>query len=500
MEKANHDNRICLDADSSESLLIDPGVVMVGSGLAGLVAAVKIKRHLPDQSVLILEKKHPQSNTQLSGGRFRAGIVNRRESPAEEIAELLGSRNDGIVTTPMLRFASVAERELREWQSFPDFVDVADQKNWFGPQWGKSTNKAGSGRGKSVLSWFKNLAKQEGVIFLEGEANRLNIDSGRVESINFSNQATGQGVIRADHFVLANGSIGGKMYSSTNRWIDKSAIELAFDAGLDIVDNTLHMLHPFGNCGPDGKTKIGCYETDALEGTKVYLDGLSEHPIYDVETTELLQDHLAHYHMESIANRFKQYGSVVLLKSVNNRQAYARVSHHYAHASVDTHDGIRVKDIANLSAVGDASGLGYWTNHQPRYSGFALLKCLADGQFLVESLEQRDVKKSPTRVDRSINGATRPVIDDRKIAQLNSRYLDEWISTPSNSHYVRRSVAAGWLAALQERYNDHFNTLSELSLSTAHAHRVLSNIGVSEPFSINKQIAEHILGEPKVVT
>ncbi len=470
-----------------------PGSIIVGAGLAGLATAVKLKEACPEEEVMIIEKSQPQSNSQIAGQRYRAGITGRRQNSAEEISELLAMRNQGIVTPRMKQFAGLAETELHYWQSQEGFVDFEDRSDWFGPRWGKP-NAANAGRGRSVINWFKEKALRTGVRFCEAEVEELVLEGDVAIGLAATDRDENRYMVEAGRYILANGSISGKLYQSTNRSINGSAHELALKAGLDLVDSTAHMIHPFGNANAAGSPKIGCYETDELAGAYVYLDGLSERPIFDPMTTELLKTHQSHYHFPSIAERFQRFGSVVALVFANGEQKYAQVAYHSGLLGVDTSDGVSVKNATNVYVVGEAAGLGHWTNHKERYPGFGLLKCLTDAALLastvqVDGSQAAFVKSIALPKSAGNQLRARQKIRDAEIRAINTAHLLEWLRETNNTPKKRENIASGWLEQLQVFEPSQDSLLGLASMAVAKAHYAAAN-RLLPPLKINLQMAQ----------
>ena len=470
---------------------IDVGhVAIVGSGLAGLAAVIRIRQEQPDQSVTIIEKASQESNTQIAGMRIRAGTEGQRNSPEDEILELLAARNGGETTASMKEFSLLASDSIAHWETKGVF-SRDDLGHWFGPQWGES-NKAGGGRGKAVLKWFRDQALAEGVEFRQGEVQHIQIENGHVDGLLVSG-VEGLRRIVAERYVLANGSAGGQLFLSTNKPINWSAQELAFGSSLSIVDSTLHMIHPFGNADEKGNPQLGCFETDALEAVEVYF-GLSTDPsVLDSETTELLRDHRAHGAFPDIARRFDERGSVVTLKYSDGAIKRARVSHHYGHLAVETTDGLSVRGTSNLYAVGDASGLGYWTNHHTRFPGFALLKCLVDAELLLDRIRApQGVVDEVSSEKRVTSQAPFPVVlRDRHallaLRGINSKNLTAWLA--ASDPRAKGIIGDNWLKELHNMDQVVPLTLRGLSMAIAFAHLQVGLGGVAEPFPIDRDMA-----------
>jgi aspartate oxidase len=408
--------------------------IIIGAGLAGLATAIKTKQVNPARAVTVIDKPQQQSNSLVAGQRFREGIPGRRTGCPSELTALLSSRNNGLVTAEMELFARVAYEELACWQSASGFVEFQDSKEWFGPQWGVAT-AAGKGRGRSVVGWFAQCARELDIQFMTAEVDRVLIDEGSSIGALEIEDSEGRALITADNYVVAAGNAGGYLFESTNRAIKKSGTELLFEAGMQITDTTVHMLHPFGRSNNRGESTIGCFETDNLDKADVYLDGLSSHPILDRETTELLRMHEAHDHFPRIVRKFCEFGGVVLLTFPDDTPKIARVSHHYSHFGIPTEDGVRSSEIDNLFVVGDAAGVGYWTNHKERFPGFALTKALVDARIASQPLADEKVRgRSCVSISRTTGTSTiqcgRP--EERNVRKVNTKYLLDLVTMPKS--------------------------------------------------------------------
>ena len=365
-------------------------ICILGGGLAGLAAATHAKILAPQTRVVVISNGK-SGNSVMAGQRFRPRLATEPSSEAEALVKLLAQRN-GAELPAMEQFAGEAVRLLRFWSDFApnerDRLTVAEDPAWFGPQWGEA-NAIGQGRGRSVISLFQAYAVHCGVEFIKGEVVRLNRESSRIGSVLVRSGMETIGVA-ATAFVLAAGSIGGRLFHSTNVSIPYSSQELAHEADLELDAPHLHMFHILGNCGADGRVKVGCFETDALAGAQVYLrDEADQFSIFDAETTRLLAEHQGHYHFKSIAARFLRHGGVVQLRQDNQKPRHGRVSHHYSHLGVRTTDGTRIAGLENAYAVGDAVGTTFWTGMTVRLPGMALTNCLVTAWLAARDVTER---------------------------------------------------------------------------------------------------------------
>ena len=476
-----------------------PLTCIVGAGFAGLLTAIQLTEKCnDDMQVVIIEKPRPQSNTRIAGMRIRArGTGTRTDDRFEQEAEvvsLLSKQNDGKETPEMIHFARLLAEELETWSKRLIAIDpelVHDNPIWFGPQWG-IPNQGGKGRGYSILSEFKRLALNMGIAFLQGEVYSLTRQHNLITQLNVAQNRNEGFSLSPKMVILANGNAGGTLYKSTNMPIDHSATQLLYNAGLPITGTTINMLHPFGRMRENGQPAFGCYETDDLANSTVYLPNGQ----IDTETTYLLRNHMAHDKFREIALRFSdQGGNVRIVDNMTGEEHIAGVSVHYSQLGTVTTDGVSVKGMSNLKAVGDAVGPSYWTNNRKRSPGIALANCLVTARLAsdlaIESLN--DDKDNNTLTNRRLimSKDTYPQALQRApegLRDINTRNVLELI--------LGGNEAQGTL----DTWDDELNTLDQGNELVRLSHALIRGWnrkirGENEPITIvDKEIGKNIEG------
>jgi succinate dehydrogenase/fumarate reductase flavoprotein subunit len=457
-------------------------ICIIGAGLAGLSTAIKIKIASPNKQVVILEKKHRESNTQIAGMRFRERLPGKKTN-LNELIQLLASRNSDNSTDEMVNFATQIPIELDFWKNLhlllPGIpsLQTSNEASWFGPQWG-------NGKGLTILEWMKLIAKNLGIKILEGEVIKLHQEGNSIKGVELLNQQTKESsILRAHQYVLANGSIGGSLFNSTNKEIKNSAQEVAFRSGIPLVGSTTHMIHPFGRCRQDGSPLLGCFATDDLQGYEVrYPDGEVDH-----EITNLLAEHKTHDFFPEIAKRFGEKGGIVRLISPQGETSWARVSHHYSQIGLETDDSISVIGIENLLVAGDAAS---WklTNYAPRFPGLGLSKCLIDAEnirkMLEDSLEDgEEIKIEPYQRISEIKPISKN--DQNLLRGINTTFLFQYI-------FDNQYQSDEWISELIQL--GFSGTLVELSKKIAIAHDLHHEGKIQEPFRISIDKSDTIEG------
>ncbi len=450
---------------------------IIGAGLSGLTAAVNLKLAYPEAPVAVIEKPAPQSNTQIAGQRLRMRGVGSDKIDPEELASLLNRK--GSPSDEMRLFGWMAVEEINFWQNYVSekygSIPAEDRKEWFGPQWG-------GGRGIHVLRFLHNVAEEVGVDFYSGEVNKILRNNQYIEGVSVTGADGRTRHLSTENYILANGSIGGSMYESTNKKITHSSQELAYEAGLDLTGGTIQMLHPFGRAKSDGTALVGCYGTDDLSTATVIFNDDGH---IDYETTELLRGHRAHDYFKDITRRFYDHGSVVTLDFPDRAPETARVSHHYSHLGIVTKDGVTVSGVNNLYAVGDASNLNYWTRHTPRLPGFAFTKSLVDARLVSEK-----ITPSTSRIDivaGDEGGSFGKNDESKEIRAINTTRMMAAEFDELNDAGHRE-----WKEAIISLGKD--SAIADISIAVAEAYR-RKKLGILEPITINKEITGEIKKE-----
>ena len=470
-----------------------------GAGLAGLTVAISVQEELPGWQVTVVEKNSPESNTQLSGMRFREGIANRRTRSAEEILELFTRRTEAPPSALMEVFATMAAEELRRWRTRADFVGSQDRDDWFGPQWG-APNRAGKGHGKSTLKWLKRTAQSAGVAFETGELRRLATSDGSLSGTDVLVERDGSLVQvrqRATAYVLANGASTGLLFESTNKPIHWAAHEVAFASGLPLTGATVHMVHPFGNASPAGAPRIGCMETDRLAGAEVYVRQQDGAYFMHRHITDLLERHEAHYHFPNLVRELNAHGGATRIHMPDQRRLHATVAEHYYHLGIETgDDGVAIADTDNGFAVGDASGITAWTDHQERFPGFALTKCLIDARVLTDRLARWDYADAADVADADEYSISAPKDEDEArsavlpaVRAINTLQLRRILAADTAKSKVE--AACTWAEQSMQLSSANAGVpIAELSFAIAMAH-VRRYAGFDEPIRISAPRPEY---------
>jgi len=403
--------------------------ILIGGGIAGLAAAIKIKLKHPREQVTIIDR--PNSNSQISGQRYRQRVAHMTGGNDAAVLDILKQKTGGNVTEGMRLIASKGDEELEFWQTLEvssltkskviGNLPYAENPHWFGPKFGGNVPNAG----RVAIDWFRSLANAMGVDLINSAVKDIEIIQDEIVGLIAENK-DGTSRYRASNYIFAGGNPGGAMFNSTNKRILNTPQELLVSKGLGIVGAHSFMLHPFGRAKIDGIPLMGCYETDALAGHEVYIgDGQGDFPYRDIETEELLRSHKAHYEFEGIMKRFTHNGGLVRLKHPDqDSYHYARVAHHYSQIGIATTENyVSVQGLNNAHAIGDTATINRYTGGSVRIPGLALTACLVDAD-IVSNVLVTDTTHIKSEVVHGYSEKSQlSDYDNQTLRDINTKYL-----------------------------------------------------------------------------
>jgi len=456
-------------------------ICIIGGGLAGMALSINLKLAGVQEEVVLVTDAKP-SNTRVAGQRYRNRIAREAGDSVTQLENLLASRNGGVVTSAMKCFAALSVSEISRWLHLnpADFnvdlpsLEYEDQESWFGPQMGQP-NEWGNARGMALMQWLAAFAAGLGVLTVRGVVTNIVRQDAKITNVTVvTRQADGAlsaQTLHADDYVFAGGNPGGSLFQSTNVEIQHTPHELAWLAELKLNDLHLTMFHILGNCDRSGTARVGCFETDALNHATIYLRGPSgEWDLLDEETTALLSQHKAHYHFTEISKKFIRHGGVVRVVFPDQTEKSGRVSHHYSHMGIDTHDGFTVAGMRNLFAVGDAAGTGHWCEHRVRFPGVALANCLVGAALVSDKLSSRSAASQTVRWETASvadAGITAEVPKaDKALREINTLGIFDFAFGAEPE-----SGCLAWIEALGKMWErtERSSPLLEISLACAFA-------------------------------
>jgi succinate dehydrogenase / fumarate reductase flavoprotein subunit len=253
--------------------LMEPDVLIVGAGAAGLRAAIELTRAGVD--VLVLGKRrHGDAHTVWAAGGINAYLGNVDPDDSWEIhaADTVGEGhfvNDPRMVETLAREAPERILELRDWGCPFSLTDDGElNQRYFGAQSFRRTCFAGDTTGEAMLGTLVNKAKEEGVPYREDVyVTRLLKSGGRVNGAAGFDLASGRRLLfRARAVVMAAGGYTSIYRRGSSRPDENNgdAMALAYEAGAALKDMEFVQFHPTGMVEP--AEMDGRLVTEAVRG------------------------------------------------------------------------------------------------------------------------------------------------------------------------------------------------------------------------------------------
>lgn len=349
--------------------------IVVGEGVSGLISAIYIKKHDCNHEVVIISNGEP-SNSKIAGQRYRTrwNLYTEFDWVNQYYSEIDDPR---LPRDFYCKGLSVINDLFHHNKINNKSILHTDQPSWFGPQIG-DVNSKGQGKGGSVISWLKNYASKLGVKFYPGCVKHMEWNGSELKFI-FVAKGEKTFKLSANYYIISTGSPSGSLFNSTNVPNSNTLFFDLVDHGVKTQDEEIFMLHMAGKCTVSGKPKFGCYETDLLEGYKVYLKSKNnEFDHYNDFITTCLKTHSAHNHFHEICQTILKSGGIAKYRK-GEHEFYAKVMHHYSHLSLRTSNGVKISGLNNVYGTGDVVGMKYWLGSKTRLPGTALMQCLVSG-------------------------------------------------------------------------------------------------------------------------
>jgi L-aspartate oxidase len=235
--------RFLVPFDLAKLPVLDTDVLVLGSGLAALRAAIEASR---TRRVLVVTKKaRTESNSFYAQGGIAAAIGDHDtpESHVEDTLQVGCGLSDPGVVEVVVREGAERVRELIDWGA-P--FDRDGRKLSFGREGGHSTNRIlhrGDGTGAMLT---RTLLKRVSSRFLEdGFAVDLVTRRGACWGAIVLHPRKGLSWVRARRTILATGGVGQIFRETTNPSVATGdGIAMAYRAGAELMDMEFMQFHP----------------------------------------------------------------------------------------------------------------------------------------------------------------------------------------------------------------------------------------------------------------
>jgi succinate dehydrogenase / fumarate reductase, flavoprotein subunit len=312
---------------------IAAGVLVIGSGAAGLRAAIELAERGVDV-LCVAKRRRDDAHTVLASGGVNAalGTMDPEDSWQQHAADTLREGywlGDPAGVELLCREAAAAVDELVRWGAeFAREPDGRLSQRFFGAHRYRRTCFAGDYTGREIHRALVRRAAELGVAMCDGiYVSRLLVHYGRIfGAYGFDLEDGGRRLIVADAVILAAGGHTRIWRRSSSRRDENTgdAMRLAAEAGCRLRDMELVQFHPTGMVHPEEWAGTLVTEAVRAEGG-ILRNALGERFMerYDPERLELsTRDRvaLANY-TEITEGRGTEHGGVVLDLSHRDRDA-----------------------------------------------------------------------------------------------------------------------------------------------------------------------------------
>ena len=425
--------------------------VIVGSGIAGLYAAIKLQKeaNLPDGILIITKTQLIESNSKYAqGGMVCVMPENKLDSTTLHIEDTIKA-GAGLTDAKVAEFISRNSAEVvKELQKFGvDFDRDENNKLKFTKEAAHSVNRilhaGGDATGfcienalvKYVLSQ-KNIKIYEQTLAVEILKDKNNIVKGLI-SYNYSEDK--YEIIESPAVILATGGIGQLYKYTTNPDITTGdGIALAYRAGAVVKDMEFVQFHPTAFALTDKGTMFLISEAVRGEGAKlVHKDGTTFMEKYDKRlelaprdiVTRAIYNEMAetktqnvyldatHISEEKFEKRFPTIYGTCKEYNINPSKNFIPVSPsaHYFMGGVKTQVN-GTTSIEGLYAIGEVACTGL--HGANRLASNSILECAVTAFELVNLLKKKDLNNN--------------FVPDEEINKIISFYEDETAKEKEN--------------------------------------------------------------------
>ncbi len=411
--------------------------VIVGSGIAGLYAALKIEQqvNLPDGILLVTKSQLGESNSRYAQGGM-VGVLkeNKNDSTASHISDTIKagaglsefntvkfiSENSDAVIKDLMKFGVEFDRDENGELTFT--LEAAHSVNRVLHAGGDATGRMVEEALCKKVSENPNIDIYENTLAIELLVNSEKECRGLV----VFNELTGEyETIYASVVILATGGIG-QLYKYTTNPIGATGdgIALAYNAGAVLQDMEFVQFHPTALAIDGEENRFLISEAVRGEGAKlVDTDGVEFMAKYhekkelaprDIVTranyNEMLEKHLNNVYLnatciakEKLAKRFPNISKKCARNGIDISKDFIPVAPaaHYFMGGIKTNITGETS-IKGLYAIGETSSTGL--HGANRLASNSLLECVVCAYEVADILQKQELK-TPKQIDTGIKAA-----------------------------------------------------------------------------------------------
>mgnify|MGYP002764977024 FL=1 len=408
-------------------------VVVIGSGIAGLYAALKIEQQveLPDGLLLITKSKLGESNSRYAqGGMVAVMKENKTDSTASHISDTIKA-GAGLSDFNTVKFISEhSDAVVKDLLKFGVEFDRDENNNLcFTKEAAHSVRRilhsGGDATGKMIeQALCKKISENNNIeIYEESDAIELLVSHNECKGILIYNDATQEyETIYSPAIILATGGIGQLYKYTTNpSGATGDGLALAYNAGAVMQDMEFVQFHPTALAIDCGENRFLISEAVRGEGAKLCdADGVEYMINYDerkelaprdivtrANFNEMKKNKVDNVYLNAtcidskkLAKRFPNISKKCLENGINIAQDFIPVAPaaHYYMGGIKTNLKGETS-INGLYAIGEVASTGLHGGN--RLASNSLLECVVCAYSVADYLKTLHLK-SPKQIDEQI--------------------------------------------------------------------------------------------------
>mgnify|MGYP004508807067 CR=1 FL=1 len=408
-------------------------VVVIGSGIAGLYAALKIEQQveLPDGLLLITKSKLGESNSRYAqGGMVAVMKENKTDSTASHISDTIKA-GAGLSDFNTVKFISEhSDAVVKDLLKFGVEFDRDENNNLcFTKEAAHSVRRilhsGGDATGKMIeQALCKKISENNNIeIYEESDAIELLVSHNECNGILIYNDATQEyETIYSPAIILATGGIGQLYKYTTNpSGATGDGLALAYNAGAVMQDMEFVQFHPTALAIDCGENRFLISEAVRGEGAKlcdadgaeymINYDERKELAPRDIVTranfNEMRKNKVDNVYLNAtcidskkLAKRFPNISKKCLENGINIAQDFIPVAPaaHYYMGGIKTNLKGETS-INGLYAIGEVASTGLHGGN--RLASNSLLECVVCAYSVADYLKTLHLK-SPKQIDEQI--------------------------------------------------------------------------------------------------
>ena len=426
-------------------------VVIIGSGIAGLYAALKLEQqtNLDDGILLITKSKLGESNSRYAqGGMVAVMKDNKSDSTESHITDTIKA-GAGLSEFNAVKFISEhSDAVVKDLLKFGVEFDRDENNNFcYTKEAAHSVRRilhsGGDATGKMIeKALTKDVRENENIdVYEQTEAVELLVNSNKeCKGVIVFNDLTHEyETIYSSAVILATGGLGQLYKYTTNPAVATGdGLALAYNAGAVLQDLEFIQFHPTALAIDGDENRFLISEAVRGEGAKlVDADGIEFMYKYhekrelaprDIVTranyNEMLENHTDHVYLnatcidkEKLAERFPNISRICAENGIDIAHDFIPVAPaaHYSMGGVKTDMEGRTS-ISGLYAIGEAASTGLHGGN--RLASNSILECVVCAYEVANYLKDKELK-TPKQIDEDLKSVIDKYSKDLLMEELD---------------------------------------------------------------------------------